>query len=82
VKGGGGGGGSGGSGGGWGREEQKFFPIITRQNKFDELLDVCPTCFVLYPLILRLKKIFPKPLDILRKTRYIIKSEEKHAPIV
>ncbi|QSV69369.1 MULTISPECIES: hypothetical protein [Nostocales] len=21
-----------------GREEQKFFPIITRQNKFDELL--------------------------------------------
>jgi len=22
----------------WGMEEQKFFPIITRQNKFDELL--------------------------------------------
>jgi hypothetical protein len=21
-----------------GREEEKFFPIITRQNKFDELL--------------------------------------------
>jgi hypothetical protein len=24
-----------------GREEQKFFPIITRQNKFDELLVQC-----------------------------------------
>jgi hypothetical protein len=24
--------------GGQGREEQKFFPIITCQNKFDELL--------------------------------------------
>ena len=24
--------------GGQGREEQKFFPIITRQNKFDDLL--------------------------------------------
>ena len=28
------------------------------------------------------KKIFPKPLDILKKTRYIIESEEKQAPIV
>jgi hypothetical protein len=26
--------------GGQGRQEQKFFPIITRQNKFDELLEI------------------------------------------
>jgi hypothetical protein len=29
------------------REEQKFFPIITRQNKFDELLELREDYFTL-----------------------------------
>ena len=46
-----------------GREEQKFFPIITRQNKFDELLVVCQELYS--------KRLEPGLLENHEKPRFV-----------